>query len=173
MDNHNVIIEQITNSIKVKQSLLENHQILESINFISNKITDCLKRGNKILIAGNGGSAADAQHIAGELVNRFNFDRPALAGIALTTDTSVLTAIGNDSAFKYIFSRQLEAIGVSGDVFWGISTSGNSENILEACKTARGKNIFSFGLTGESGTKLSDICDISICVPSSKTPRIQ
>ena len=125
------------------------------------------------MIAGNGGSAADAQHIAAEFVSRFNFDRPGLPALALTTDTSILTAVGNDYGYEKLFQRQIEANGVAGDVFLGISTSGNSPNILRALEAARLKGITTFGLTGEGGGKMRALCDHCLCVPSADTPRIQ
>ena len=124
-------------------------------------------------MAGNGGSAADAQHIAGELVSRFYFDRPALGALALTTDTSIMTAIGNDYGYDYLFSRQLEGLGNGGDVFVGISTSGNSRNILSALKTAKAKGMLAVGLTGQKGGLMDELCDIVLRVPSDSTPRIQ
>jgi len=136
----------------------------------------CLKayrNGCKILIAGNGGSAADAQHFAGELVSRFYFDRPALSAIALTTDTSILTAIGNDYGYEDIFSRQVQAHGRPGDVFIAISTSGNSPNILKAIEAAKAIGITVIGLTGRTGGKMRELCDICLCAPSESTPRIQ
>ena len=136
-------------------------------------LIDAYERGNKILIAGNGGSAADAQHIAAEFVNQFNFDRPALPALALTTDTSILTAIGNDYGYEQLFRRQIEANGVPGDVFLGISTSGNSPNILQALTAATSKSITTIGLTGSSGGQMRGNCDHCICVPSADTPRIQ
>lgn len=132
-----------------------------------------LRSGGKIMFAGNGGSAADAQHWAGELVSRFYYDRPGLPAIALTTDTSALTAIGNDYGYDYTFARQLEALGREGDVFFAISTSGNSPNIVRACQAARGRDIHVVGLTGQEGGKLADICDICFRIPSPETPRIQ
>ncbi|MDX2469515.1 MAG: D-sedoheptulose 7-phosphate isomerase, partial [SAR324 cluster bacterium] len=131
------------------------------------------KDNKKILFAGNGGSAADAQHLAAELVARFYFNRPALAAIALTTDTSILTAVGNDFGFEDIFSRQVEALGNQGDVFIGISTSGNSPNILKAFSVANEKGLFTVALTGQSGGKMKDVVDLCIQVPSDETPRIQ
>jgi len=129
--------------------------------------------GNKILIAGNGGSAADAQHFAGELVSRFHFDRPALSAIALTTNSSILTAIGNDYGYEDVFARQIQAHGRSGDVFIAISTSGNSANILKAIQTAKAIGLIVIGLTGISGGKMKDMCDVCLCAPSVSTPRIQ
>lgn len=132
-----------------------------------------IARGNKLLLCGNGGSAADCQHVAGEFVNRFLIDRPALPAIALTTDTSTLTAVGNDSSFEQIFSRQIEALGSPGDVLMAISTSGNSPNVLAAINTARKKEIAVIGLTGEKGGKMAHLCNWLIAAPSAHTPMIQ
>lgn len=132
-----------------------------------------LRAGNKLMFAGNGGSAADAQHWAGELVSRFYYDRPGLSAIALTTDSSILTAIGNDYGYDYTFARQIEALGREGDVFVAISTSGNSPNILRAADAAHKRGVRVIGFTGESGGKLAALCDICFCIPSSETPRIQ
>lgn len=129
--------------------------------------------GKKLLLCGNGGSAADCQHIAGEFVNRFLIDRPALPAIALTTDTSVITAIGNDSSFEYIFSRQIEALGNVGDVLLAISTSGNSPDVLAAIAAAREKQLAIIGLTGKGGGKMANSCDWLIAVPDKRTPLIQ
>jgi len=132
-----------------------------------------LRNGNKILFAGNGGSAADAQHLAGELVSRFNYDRPGLAAFSLSTDTSVLTAIGNDYGYERLFARQIEAVGNAGDVFIGISTSGRSPNILNALRTARDKGLVTVGLTGRLGGDMPGLCDHCLRTPSDLTPRIQ
>ena len=132
-----------------------------------------LKNGNKILIAGNGGSAADAQHFAAELVGRFETERKGLPAIALTTDSSVLTSVGNDYSYDYIFARQIEALALPGDIFIGISTSGNSENIVCAVETAKKEGLFVIGLLGKDGGRLKDICDEVLIVPSDKTARIQ
>ncbi len=129
-------------------------------------------RGNKVLICGNGGSAADAQHIAGELVNRFLFDRPPLPAIALSTDTSILTAIGNDFGFEHVFSKQVRALGKSGDILIGISTSGNSQNVIQAFNVARSMNITTMGIMG-SGGKLAELSDILLAVPHPSTPVVQ
>lgn len=134
---------------------------------------EALRRGNKILFAGNGGSAADAQHLAGELVSRFSYDRPGLPAFALTTDTSVLTAIGNDYGYEHLFARQIEAVGVRGDVFIGISTSGRSPNVLNALRAARQKGLITVGLTGRSGGSMPELCDHCLRVPADVTPRIQ
>ncbi len=134
---------------------------------------DALKQGNKLLFAGNGGSAADAQHWAGELVSRFYFDRPGLPAIALTTDTSILTAIGNDYGYDYVFARQVEALGREGDVLFAISTSGNSKNILRAIQAAREGGIRVVGFTGQAGGAMAELCDICFRMPSGETPKVQ
>ncbi|MCX6326788.1 MAG: D-sedoheptulose 7-phosphate isomerase [Bacteroidia bacterium] len=168
-----IIKNQIRSSIALKQKLLEEQTVLSGIEKAVLLITSAFRNNQKILLAGNGGSAADAQHIAGELVNRFYFDRPGLPAIALTTDTSVLTAIGNDYGFVKLFARQIKALGNSGDVFIGISTSGNSPNMIEAFNVCKEKGIVTIGLTGLSGGLMKDLCDICISVPSDETPRIQ
>ena len=132
-----------------------------------------LRDGRKLLFAGNGGSAADAQHWAGELVSRFYYDRPGLAAIALTTDSSILTAVGNDYGYDYTFARQIEALGQAGDVFIAISTSGNSPNILRAAQAARARGMHVLGFTGRGGGKLAPLADICFRMPSDETPRIQ
>ena len=137
-------------------------------------VSSCLKTPNgKILLAGNGGSAADAQHMSGEYLSRFLIDRPALPAIALTTDTSVLTAIGNDYGYKDVFSRQVIALGRPGDVLMLYSTSGNSENIIQAARAGRERNLYVIGFSGEKGGKLKQYCNQLLAVPSSSTPRIQ
>jgi len=167
------IKNQIKTSYEVKQKIYGDEELINLIVEVGNRLIEIYKNGNKLLIAGNGGSAADAQHIAGELVSKFYFDRPALPAIALTTDTSIITAIGNDYGYEKLFSRQIEANGVKGDAFLGISTSGNSKNIIEGLKVAKEKRLLTIGLTGESGGKIKEFCDYCICVPSKETPRIQ
>ncbi len=167
------ISNQIISSIKIKNLILNDKNLLNLIGLVSEKAVNLYKNHKKVLIAGNGGSAADAQHIAGELVSRFYFDRASLAAIALTTDTSIITSIGNDYGYEYIFSRQIDGIGNNGDMFIGISTSGNSKNILKALEICKEKQIITVGLTGESGGKMASICDYCIKVPSEETPRIQ
>ncbi|EHE0559312.1 D-sedoheptulose 7-phosphate isomerase [Campylobacter upsaliensis] len=167
------IKEHFEESIKVKKQILEDEALIALIEKVAKELIKAYKDGKKTLLAGNGGSAADAQHMAGEFVSRFYFDRPGIASIALTTDTSIITAIGNDYGYEKLFSRQVEAQGVSGDVFIGISTSGNSKNILEALKVCKQKGILSVGLTGASGGAMNELCDYCIKVPSSCTPRIQ
>lgn len=160
-------------SIVVKNKILSDEAFVELIKKVALEVTHAYKNGNKTLLAGNGGSAADAQHIAGEFVSRFYFDRPGIPSIALTTDTSILTAIGNDYGYDRLFARQIQAQGVKGDVFIGISTSGNSANIIEALKVCKEKGVISVGLTGQSGGKMAQMCDYCLRVPSDCTPRIQ
>ena len=164
---------QIEESLRVMNLILEDGVIQKLIKEAASVCGRSLKKGNKIIFAGNGGSAADAQHLAAELVNRFSFDRPALAAVAITTDTSIITSISNDYEFERLFGRQLEAIGKKGDVFISLSTSGNSANILEGIKEAKKLGIFTIGLTGKSGGKMKRLCDRVIKVPSDETPRIQ
>lgn len=167
------IKSEIRASLELKLRLLEMPEILADIEKATNEIIKSLKNGHKLLLAGNGGSAADAQHLAAEFVNKFNFNRPGLPALALTTDTSILTSIGNDSSFARVFSRQISAMGNEGDVFIGISTSGRSVNIVEALKEAKQKKIVTIGMTGASENLLEDLCDICICAPSEETPRVQ
>jgi len=167
------IKEEIAQSIATKQAILDNEELLAKIAQAAEIMTDAYRNGHSALLAGNGGSAADAQHLAGELVNQFYFARPGIPAHSLSTDTSVMTAIGNDIGYKYLFSRQIEAQGSKGDVFIGISTSGNSENIVEALKVCREKGITSIGLTGSKPCQMDALADICIKVPSDCTPRIQ
>jgi len=169
----NTIKDQISSSISVKELMLEDPFLLDTIREAAKTVTEAYKANKKTMLAGNGGSAADAQHIAGEFVSRFYFDRPGLPSIALSTDTSILTAIGNDYGYEKLFSRQVQAHGNPGDVFIGISTSGNSPNILAALQTCREKGVKTIGFTGITGGKMADLCDICIKVPSNETPRIQ
>lgn len=170
---NNYIKEHFQESILVKEQILKDENLITLIKNASLEVIKAYKNGNKTLLAGNGGSAADAQHIAGEFVSRFYFDRPGIASIALTTDTSVLTAIGNDYGYENLFARQVQAQGVKGDVFIGISTSGNSKNILKALELCKQKEIISIGLSGASGGAMNELCDYCIKVPSTCTPRIQ
>lgn len=167
------IRNQIKDSIALKMKILDQQSLLSDIEEATEAIIASFTNKHKLLLAGNGGSAADAQHIAAELVNRFYFDRPGLPAIALTTDTSILTAVGNDHGISNLFARQINALGNEGDVFIGISTSGNSPNIIEALKYCKERKIITIGLTGSSGNKMKDLCDICIIVPSDETPRIQ
>jgi D-sedoheptulose 7-phosphate isomerase len=166
----------LANELKIHQAVLEQtvEQTAEVIEQITDAILRCFRQGNKLLICGNGGSAADAQHVAGEFVNRFRYEHAALPAIALTTDTSILTCIGNDSGFENIFSRQVEALGKPGDILVGISTSGSSQNILKALDAARGLGLTTITFTGEQGReKMGTQSDLCLIVPSTDTPRIQ
>ena len=168
-----IILREINDSISVKQKILEDVELLDLVERVANECVEAFSRGNRVLLAGNGGSAADAQHIAAEFVSRYLFDRPGLAAIAFTTDTSILTAIGNDYGYEQIFRRQLQANGRQGDIFIGISTSGNSPNVLAALQCAKELGITAVGLTGQGDTKMHEHCDYCIRVPSESTPRIQ
>lgn len=167
----------IQDEIKKLSALLLHIQhdegLLDIIRQIAEQCIYALQQGKKILFAGNGGSAADSQHLAAELINRLRYDRPALAAMALTTDTSTLTAIGNDDAFEYIFARQIESIGQPGDVFISISTSGKSRNILRALEAARTKKLTTIGLTGMQAPMMTERCDWVLNIPSKDTQKIQ
>lgn len=165
--------EQLAESIRVKSALLADAERMADVVRAAQLCVTSLRGDGRVLVAGNGGSAADAQHFAGELVSRFYFDRPALASIALSTDTSILTAIGNDYGYELVFSRQIEANGRAGDVFVAISTSGNSPNILRAIEAAKARGLVVVGLTGETGGKMASLCDVCLRAPSTSTPRIQ
>ncbi len=167
------VIKLIEASIAAKQDLLHNSVLVSIVAKVSEVLIKALQQGNKALLFGNGGSAADAQHIAAEFVGRFAFDRPALPALALSVNTSCVTAIGNDYGFDQVFSRQIEAIARPGDVAIGITTSGNSPNVLRAGTAARKIGLRTVGLTGRSGGKLKECVDHCICVPSDDTPRIQ
>ncbi len=166
-------LEKIFEQQKSNIELVKESGYLKKVSDIAAALIDALKRENKILVAGNGGSAADAQHLAGELVGRFLRERQGIPAIALTTDTSVITSIGNDYGYDCIFARQLEALGNPGDIFLGISTSGNSQNIIEAVKKAADIGITTIGLLGKEGGQLKGLCDYEATVPLRETPRIQ
>lgn len=170
MDN---IRKQISESIRLKQEMLDDTGLINNIRIAGEMCVRALEKGKKIMIAGNGGSAADAQHMAAELVNRFQYDRPAAAALSLSTDTSIITAVANDYSFDRIFSRQVEALGNEGDILLLITTSGSSSNILKAAETARNMKVSVIGLIGHSGGKLKALCDLAIIIPSGETPRIQ
>ena len=169
----NYIKDQVKKSYETKQDIYNNDVLLNKIEKVSKLCVALYKNNKKTILAGNGGSAADAQHIAAEMVGRYGFDRPSLPSLALTTDTSALTAIGNDYGYDKVFSRQLEGMGQEGDLFIGISTSGNSENIINAFHSAKEKNITTVALTGRDGGEMAQLADIALIVPSNATPRIQ
>ena len=158
-------------SIEAKRAFFDSHS--DKVARAAQVIIDSIQSGGKVLIFGNGGSAADAQHIAAELVNRLNYDRPPIAAIALTTDTSILTSVGNDSSFDELFERQLRALGRAGDVAIAISTSGNSPNVLRAVDAARGLGIKTVGLAGRSGGRLAAAVDVALVVETESTQRVQ
>jgi D-sedoheptulose 7-phosphate isomerase len=162
----------IADSIRVKQTLLVDEALMAKVAAIAKVMVEAYKAGRKTMWAGNGGSAADAQHMAGELVNKFTFDRPGLAALSLSTDTSIITAVGNDYGFDRLFARQVEAQGCPGDVFIGISTSGRSRNLVEALAACRAKGIVSVAIVGASPCPMDDY-DYVLHVPSVETPRIQ
>ena len=169
----NYIKNQIQASIETKQNILKDTALMETIAQVGRECVELYRKGKKTLLAGNGGSAADAQHIAAELVGRYGFDRPSIPSIALTTDTSNLTAIGNDYGYDKVFSRQMEGMGSEGDLFIGISTSGNSVNIINAITAAKAKGVKTVALVGRDGGEMARIADFAIIVPSNDTPRIQ
>jgi D-sedoheptulose 7-phosphate isomerase len=169
----NAIAGQLHETADNLRTMSEDGALHAAMAAVATACIEALRHGNKILFAGNGGSAADAQHLAGELISRFNYDRPGLPAFSLSTDTSVLTAIGNDYGYDHLFARQIEAAGNAGDVFFGISTSGRSPNILNAFKAARAKGLLTVGLTGRGGGLMPELCDHCLRVPSDSTPRIQ
>ncbi len=169
----NYIKNQIQASIDTKQNILNDEALMQTIADVGQACVELYQNGKKTLLAGNGGSAADAQHIAAELVGRYGFDRPSIPSIALTTDTSNLTAIGNDYGYDKVFSRQMEGMGNEGDLFIGISTSGNSENIINAINAAKAKGVTTVALVGRDGGEMARLADFAIIVPSNATPRIQ
>jgi D-sedoheptulose 7-phosphate isomerase len=166
-----IIQKALRESIGVKEDFIKENTT--KITFFAEKIALALTSDRKLLLCGNGGSAADAQHIAAEFINRYELERPPLPAIALTTDTSILTSVGNDYSFDEIFSKQVKALGVEGDVLLAISTSGNSANVIEAVKAAKSLGIFTVGLTGGEGGQLTRLVDLSMVVKSNVTARIQ
>jgi len=169
-DRLTIISEILEDSLRVKRASIQANA--DRISQGADVLAACLSGGHKILIFGNGGSAADAQHIAAEFVNRFRIERPPLAALALTTDTSVLTSIGNDYHFDEVFEKQVRALGVTNDVAWGISTSGNSPNVIKAIRSARAQGLKTIGMTGQGG-QLAECADLVLTVESSVTARIQ
>jgi D-sedoheptulose 7-phosphate isomerase len=165
--------KQLSQSIATMQAVLADPSISDTLVRIAEVTAASIKGGGKLLVAGNGGSAADAQHLVAEFVGRLTVTRPALRAIALTTDSSILTAVANDFSFDSIFERQIEALGTPGDVFLGISTSGNSRNILKAVQYARQLNITTVGFTGNDGGQMAQHCDFNVVIPSAVTMNIQ
>lgn len=167
------ITDQIEQTQQVMSDMLEDVALLARVEAAAEACIHAMKRGNKVLLAGNGGSAADAQHIAGEFVSRFAFDRPGLPAIALTTDTSILTAIGNDYGYDKLFARQVQAHAQKGDVFIAYSTSGKSLNVIAALQEANNHGVVCIGMTGNRGGPMMELCDHYLEVPSADTPKIQ
>jgi D-sedoheptulose 7-phosphate isomerase len=165
--------EELAKSAAMLQALMDDKRLQADVERIAELCVTSLRQGGKVLFAGNGGSAADAQHLAAELVGRLVFDRPGLASVALTTDTSVLTAIGNDYGYEEVFARQVDALGARGDVLVGISTSGRSKNVLKAFAAARAKGMATVGMTGRGGGDFPALCDVCLCMPSAETQKIQ
>lgn len=173
----NVLIEsvrnQLTDSISIKEEIIKNEDQLAVIAKIAEKIVECYRNGGKVIFMGNGGSAADSQHLACELVSKFQMERAALQAVALSVNTSILTAVGNDYDFDQVFARQVEAWANPGDIVIGISTSGNSGNVVVAMEKAKELGAQTIAFTGESGGKLAPVVDVCFKAPSSSTPRIQ
>lgn len=168
-----LVRRQLAQSIATMQAVLADEAMHDTMLEIGKLTADAMQTGKKLLVAGNGGSAADSQHLVAEFVARLTVNRPALRAVALTTDSSILTAIGNDWTFDYIFARQIEALGQRGDVFLGISTSGNSKDIIAALEEAKKRGVHTIGFTGNGGGKMRGICDYNIVIPSSVTMNIQ
>ncbi len=168
-----LVRKQLAQSISTMQAVLADPHIADTIVTIGELTAKAMKSGHKLLVAGNGGSAADAQHLVAEFVVRLTVNRPALRAIALTTDSSILTATGNDFGYDHLFERQVEALGQPGDIFLGISTSGNSTNIIKALHQAKKNGITTIGFTGNDGGRMRDLCDHNVIIPSAVTMNIQ
>lgn len=173
MSEQTFLKEYLDYSLQSLQAFAANDAANGLILQFADAVTESLSRGGKLLVAGNGGSAGDAQHIAGEFVSRLFFDRRPLPAIALTTDTSVLTAVGNDYGYEKVFERQIQGLGNSGDVFLAISTSGKSPNVLRALEAARAQGLVTMGFTGQSAGPMGGLCDLILCAPSANTAIIQ
>ena len=168
-----LILEKLANSVTTLQKVMSDEALLTTLANAAAVTSKAMLAGRKLLVAGNGGSAADSQHLVAEFVSRLTIDRPAMRAISLTTDTSILTAVGNDYSFDNVFERQIEAIGQAGDVFLGISTSGNSTNILKALALSRKLGITTIGFSGRDGGRMPPLCDHIVIVPSDITASIQ
>ena len=168
-----LILEKLANSVFTLQRVMADDALLAAVADAAEVTGKAMLDGHKLMVAGNGGSAADSQHLVAEFVSRLTVDRPAMRAIALTTDTSILTAIGNDYSYDNVFERQIEALGQAGDVFLGISTSGNSRNILKALDLSRKLGITTIGFSGRDGGKMPTLCDYNVIIPSEITANIQ
>lgn len=167
------VAAQFRDTARLLAAMAEDAALCRQVAEVAALVAEALRTGGKLLLCGNGGSAADAQHWAGELVSRFAYDRPGLAAIALTTDTSILTAIGNDYGYERVFARQVEALGRPGDVLFALSTSGRSPNVLAALAAARERGLRTVGFTGAGEGEMAPLCDVLLRVPHTETPRIQ
>ena len=170
---HYLIKRNISDSIRIKQKLLESDDIMVDIIKVADLIVEAFNKGNKLLFCGNGGSAADAQHLAAEFSGKYYLNRPPLHAEALHTDTSFMTAVSNDFSFDYVYARLIQGIGKQGDILIGMSTSGNSKNVIKALEEAKKKNIITIGFTGKANGNMKSYCDYLINIPSDDTPRIQ
>ncbi len=168
-----IVADQLRETISVIHAVAQDTSLHETLVEAAEKTAESLRRGHKLMVAGNGGSAADSQHLVAEFVSRLVKDRPAMRAVALTTDSSILTAVGNDYGYECVFARQIEALGQPGDIFLAISTSGKSPNIIHALELAHSTGILNIGLTGENGGGMSKLCDYCIQVPSTVTMKIQ
>lgn len=164
---------EVSRSVEVMQAILADTALIETVDRIAVAITQAIANGGKVMFCGNGGSAGDSQHLAAELVGKLVFDRPAMAGMALTVDTSALTAVGNDFGYEYVFSRQVEGLGRTGDVLVGISTSGRSKNVVKAMESARQRGIVTIAMTGATRGPMADLADYWLAIPATETPKIQ
>jgi len=173
MDQLAIIKQNIEDSVNLKSMVLADENLLARVDELSSAIVDCYQKKGKVLFCGNGGSAADSQHLAAELSGRYYYDRPPLPSEALHVNTSYLTAVANDYSYNQVYSRLLQAIGSQGDIIIGLSTSGNSGNVIEALKVGREKGMLTVGFTGKGGGKMAEHCDILLDIPSQDTPRIQ
>jgi D-sedoheptulose 7-phosphate isomerase len=169
----NLVLEKLGNSVVTLQKVMAEEPLISALTAAAEATGKAMLAGHKLMVAGNGGSAADAQHLVAEFVCRLTVDRPAMRAIALTTDSSILTAVGNDHCYDNIFERQIEALGQQGDVFLGISTSGNSVNVVKALETARQLGMINIGFSGRGGGKMAPLCDYNIIIPSDVTAHIQ
>ncbi len=173
MDKRSIIKQNIQDSVTLKSKVLADANILSDIDKVASAIISCYQAKGKVLFCGNGGSAADSQHLAAELSGRYYYDRPPLPSEALHVNTSYMTAVANDYSYNQVYARLLQAIGNEGDIIIGLSTSGNSGTVIEALKVAKEKKMITVGFTGEGGGKMAEYCDILIPIPSKDTPRIQ
>lgn len=167
------ILEEYRQTLDLFSKIVKDESLFSQVEKVADLCCEAIKLGGKVIFCGNGGSAADSQHLAAEFVSKLSYDRPALSAIALTTDTSALTAIGNDYGYVYAFSRQVDAIAKEGDVLVGISTSGKSKNVIEAIKAAKKVGVVTVGLLGQDGKEIGDLADYQVNIPSDKTPKIQ